>query len=398
MRTVIKNIRIITGTQQVVEHGSLQFENGRITQISEADLPGDHVIDGTGKTLIPGLIDCHVHLGMEVPGGNYEAQAENPTELGARIMRQCMEFPKYGITCVRNAGTERDGDLTARNVFQKYGAAAIRILASGTPISITGGHGNLAEGFDSRDEVLKETRRKIKQGVDVIKFVVTGGMGTKYSKPGSVQYTLEELAPAASEANFCGKITMAHCTSLEGAKNAIRAGVRSIEHAQLDEETVQMMREREQNGDEIFFCPTLITRDSILRCELPEFAWLREKADPGDMERKMNAVRLCRQYGIRICASTDTNTPFVAIGDTIKEIALYTACGLTNLEALQTATRNAAELCRIDQETGTLEAGKSADFVILAGNPLDDIRNLELVEQTFCRGTCLYQRKEAGRA
>lgn len=156
MKTVINHVRIITGTDQVIENGSFQFENGKITGISGEELKGDVVLDGTGKTVIPGLIDCHVHLGMEAPGQGFAMKASNDTELGARIMKQCLEFPKYGVTCVRNAGTDSDGDLYARNMFAREKFSSIRILACGTPISITGGHGNYAEGFDTAEEVLRE--------------------------------------------------------------------------------------------------------------------------------------------------------------------------------------------------------------------------------------------------
>ena len=393
MSTVIENIRIITGNGDVIERGSFKYEGDTIVEIGLGKLSGDHYLDGTGKTMIPGLFDCHVHLGMEVPEHGKEANPANETEMGVRIMQQCMAFPRYGVTCVRNMATDQDGDLMARDVLEREQYPAVRILASGGAISITGGHGDLAEGFDSAMEVLAETRRKIKKNMDVIKFVVTGGMGTKASKPGSVQYSVEELRPAVEEAKICGKITGAHCTSLQGARNAILAGVRSIEHAQLDEEAVALMVKRQGQGDEIFYCPTLIARYSILHNTNPEFAWLKAKAKPEDMERKMNAVRLCHENGIPVCASTDTNAPFVHIGDVLDEIALYNECGLTEMEAIQTATKNAARLCMLDQITGTLEVGKRADFVILSGNPLSDIRNLKLVEMTCRDGKMLYQKR-----
>ena len=389
MKTVVNHIRIITGTDHVIENGSLQFEDGRITALDNGVLEGEQVIDGSGKTMIPGLIDCHVHLGWEAPDRGLAMKPANDTELGVRIMEQCLKFPQYGITCVRNAGTDRDGDLSARNMFQREQFPSIRILACGTPISITGGHGNHGEGFDTADEVLKETRRKIKQDMDVIKFIVTGEMGTKYSNPSAVQYTREELEPSVTEANNCGKITMAHCTSLPGAKNAILAGMRSIEHAQLDEETVDLMKQRWNRGNEVFYCPAMITRHSILHHEDPELAWIRNKADSNDMEQKKKAIRLCHEAGIPVCAST--NTPFVRPGDVLQEIALYTECGLTNLEAIQTATINAARLCMIEKDTGTLEPGKSADFVILSGNPLENIHKVGKIESTWRAGICLYK-------
>ncbi|WP_455504397.1 amidohydrolase family protein [Blautia sp.] len=395
MKIVWNHARIITGNGEVLENASLSYEGDKILAVKGEEQDGEIVYDGTGKTLIPGLFDCHVHLGMELPGGIVPQQTTDRTELGARIMKQCLEFPKYGITCVRNMGTEQDADVTVKKVLEETGLPSVRILASGTAMSITGGHGNPAVGIDGRDELLKETRRKIKIGADVIKFVVTGGMGTKGSKPGMLQYTAEEMTPAVAEASLCGKITGAHCTSLEGAKEAIRAGIRSIEHAQFDEETADLMAERMTAGkNEIFYCPTMVTRYTIIHNTNPEFEWLRKKAKPGDMERKKKAVLLCKERNIPICASTDANAPFAGLDALLKELELYVECGLTEMEAIKTATLNASRLCMLDHVTGTLEAGKCADFVVLSANPLENICNLKQVEQTYRNGRILYQREQ----
>ncbi len=396
MTTAINHIRIITGNGTVWEDASLKFDQEKILSIRDGEQQADRVLDGTGKTMIPGLFDCHVHLGMEQPGKGVPEQEQDRTLLGARIMKQCLEFPRYGITSVRNMGTPKDSDITVHHVFEKSGLAGIRILARGEGIPITGGHGHREDGFDSPEEVLRETRRKIKAGADVVKFVVTGGMGTRSSNPVSLQYTAEELKPAVAEAKLCGKITGAHCTSLQGAREAVLAGIRTIEHAQLDEETADLMKRRSEEGDEVFYCPTMAARYSILHNTDPEFAWLTKKAKPGDMERKKQALHLCRERGIGICAGTDTNSPFVSVGDLLKELELYVEAGLSEMEAIMAATSTAARMCMLDSVTGTLEEGKQADFVILSANPLADIRNLRQVEMT-CRAGCVLYQKNDGR-
>lgn len=396
MTTAINHIRIITGTGKVLENASLKYENNIIVSVGQEKQQGDHVIDGTGKTMIPGLFDCHVHLGMEAPGAGEPERVDDRTVLGARIMKQCMEFPKYGITCVRNMATPQDSDIVIKNALERTNLPAIRILASGDGITITGGHGHLENGFDSSQEILRETRRKIKTGADVIKFVMTGGMGTKASKPGSLQYRAEDIRMAVEEASSCGKITGAHCASLEGAREAILAGVRSIEHTQLDEGTADLMKKRQVQGEEIFYCPTMAARYSIIHNTNPEYAWLTQKASPGDMERKAKAVMLCKERNIPVCAGTDTNSPFVRVGDLQKELELYVEAGMTELEAIETATVNGARLCMLDTVTGTLEPGKRADFVILSDNPLEDIRNLRHVVLTCRDGNVLFSSARGG--
>jgi imidazolonepropionase-like amidohydrolase len=227
----------------------------------------------------------------------------------------------------------------------------------------------------------------IKKGVDVIKLIATGGMATQGSIPNAPQLTEEQMRVACAEAERVGIITGAHCTGLEGAQNAIRAGVRSVEHAQLDEETVAMMREKGT-----FYCPTIITRARIIHSTAPELQWLRDKAKPGDLERKQKAVRLCHEAGVKIAAATDTTggllTPIGVLAD---EIILYTECGLSVSEALQTATKTAAELCKIEDMTGTLTVGKCADLVLLDGNPLENPQTLKNVELTYRNGQLLYK-------
>lgn len=392
MSILIRNARIIIGDGTVHDHASLLYEGKTIRYVGPDEKPADRVIDGTGKTLIPGLFDCHVHLGMVTPGSGVPMETEDETELGARMMKQCQELPRYGVTAVRNMGTNRDADIILKNALKNIEYPGIHVFTCGSPITITGGHGHLADGFDSPVEVLRETRRKIKLGADGIKFIMTGGMATKNSKPGALQYTAEDIRAAVSEAKGCGKITGAHCTSVEGAKEAIKAGVRSIEHTQLDEETADMMLERWKNGDPIYFCPTLVARYSILHNTLPEFAWITKKAKPGDMERKMKAVRLCHERGIPVCASTDANSPIVPLGGVLKELELYVECGLSEMEAITTATANAAALCMVDDSTGTLKEGKMADFVLLEKDPLQNIQNLHAVEMTVCGGQCLYRK------
>lgn len=385
MATVIRNAFIIDGKGGFIENGSIKFDCTGILDISEKELSGDSIIEAQNMTIIPGLIDSHVHLGM--PNMDFDV---SDSASGAIIVVQLQKCLEFGITAVRNMGTINDCDIHVRNLITSGLLKLPRMLASGRGISITGGHAwKMNIECDTPEEALKAARRQIKLGADVIKMFATGGMGTEGSVPNVSQLTEEQMRVVCIEAEKTGKLTAAHCTGLEGAKNAIRAGVRSIEHAQLDEEAVIMMKEYGA-----YYCPTIITRYNIINSTAPEYEWLRKKAKPGDLERKANAIKLCKQHDVKICASTDAEIGgLTKIGSSLlDEIGLYVKYGLTNMEVIMTATKNAAEMCRIDAETGTLETGKNADLVLLDENPLTDISALNSVRMTIRNGEILYKK------
>jgi len=384
MSIIINDVRILDGNGGIIEKGHIEFDETGILNISEEPLTGKTVIEGTGKTLIPGLIDTHVHLGMLGLDNNI-----SDAESGAITVVQLQTALKYGITTVRNLGTQNNNDIHVKKLIESGYFTAPRVLASGIGISITGGHGwQINQECDTPEESLRAARKQIRSNADVIKMFATGGMGTKGSIPNAPQLTEEQMRVVCEEAERVSLITAAHCTGLEGAQNAIRAGVRSIEHAQLDEKTTKMMRD---NGT--FYCPTIITRYNILHTTDPRFQWIRKKAKPEDLEKKEKAIRLCKQYGVKICASTDsTGEGLTTIGRSLlDEIELYVRYGLNNMEALETATKNAAELCKIDSQTGTLEVGKCGDMILLDENPLDNISALRTTRMVFRNGNIVYK-------
>lgn len=385
MRTIIHNVHLIDGTGTESTNMDVAFENGIIIDVASTPLQGDTIIDATGKTMIPGLIDCHVHLGFS--GFDDE---HTDAQIGALCLEQLQSCFQYGITTLRNMSTKNNVDIQIRDLIEENGIKAPRLLACGKGLSITGGHGwKFNVQVDTPEEALKAARGQILLKSDHIKLFATGGMGTKGSIPNCPQLTEDQMRVVCEEANRVGVLTAAHCTGIEGAQNAIRAGVRSIEHIQLDEETALLMKEKGA-----FYCPTIITRYNIVHTTDPAYQWIRKKAKPGDLERKALAIKLCKQHGIPICASTDAmGKGLTILGPSLSdELSLYVEYGLSPMEAIQTATKVASEMLRIDEETGTISKGKCADFVLLEANPLEDMKALKKVYMTFREGSIAYRK------
>lgn len=376
MTTVIKNVRVIDGTGNVMEQGSILFDNTGIQQISRENPQGDVEIDGTGKTVLPGLIDCHVHLGAGVLGTK---TPEEEQAMGMLVQFQALFA--HGITTVRNMGTADDCDIKVRDLVKRGYLTGPRIMACGRGISITGGHGwSMNYEVDGLEETRKAARKAIYNGADVLKMFATGGMGTKGSIPNAPQLSEAQMKVICDEADRTGLLTAAHCTGIEGAQRAIRAGVHSIEHIQMDEETAAMMKD---HG--CYYCPTIVTRYNIINSTEPEYEHMRRKASPGDLERKKKSINLCMKYGIPVCAGTDSigtilNNGLTKMGESLlTELKLYHEYGMSNMQVILSGTRTAAEMLRVDDEIGTLERGKQADLILVDGNPADDLKDRKSV-------------------
>ncbi len=390
MNTVIRHVRVIDGTGVIREEQNVLFNEEGIQKITSGELEAEREIDGTGKSLLPGLIDCHVHLGCGVLG-----QKVPEEEQGLAIVLQMKECIQHGITTVRSMATADDSDIKVRNMINSGYLKGCRILASGRGISITGGHGwSMNYECDTPDETRKAARKAIQAGADVLKMFATGGMGTKGSIPNAPQLSEEQMRIICEEADRRGLLTAAHCTGLEGAKRAIRAGVRSIEHIQMDREIAELMKE---HGS--YYCPTIVTRYNIIHSTEPEYEFMRKKASPQDLERKKKAIELCLEYGIPICAGTDSigsvcNNGLTRMGESLlTELKIYQEYGMTNMQVIKAATSVAAEMLRIDQETGTLEEGKCADMILVEGNPAQNLEDLKNLVMTVRAGAILYCRE-----
>jgi len=392
--TVILGATLIDGTgHDPMSNAALVIESGRIKEVSRRDhvlVPqGATVLHADGKTLLPGLIDCHVHVGYEA-GMHVLRRLMTPPSLGLLYaVPNCKATLEGGITTVRDAGGTPAGVKMAveRGLFP-----GPRMLVAVTILSQTGGH---ADGYmpccvdmraghfpdvphgvvDGVDEVRKKTREVLRAGADWIKLCTSGGVLSVADDPSAPQFTVEEIRAAVYEATAHSKRCMAHAQSTAGIKNALKAGISSIEHGiWLDDEAIDTMKKQG-----VYLVPTLAApRDVLAFAEatpgaLPEVMLNKAKAVADDHSA---SIRKAIQAGVKIAMGTDSGVG--PHGRNARELGLMVEHGMTPMQSIVASTLEAARLLRLDKEIGTLEPGKLADLLVVEGAVLENIR---LVEQ-----------------
>ena len=383
----LTNIRILTfGSDDVIESGEVLFNEEGILEVGQTvEGKGGEatLIDGSGMTVLPGLIDSHVHLGMDAsPDPFAKMKDEGPADIAYRAVQQGTQFLAAGITAVRNLGTRYNADISYRNAVQAGTITGPRVFAAGRPIVMTGGHGHvMAIEADGVDAVTRAAREQLKAGADVLKVMATGGVLTKGTDPGAVQLSEEEMRCVCQEAEHASKTTAAHTIGTEGIKNAVRAGVTTIEHAyMLDVEAVDLMLEKGT-----FLVPTLIAPRLILEQPASVPAHMIAKVEKIIDDHSVS-FRLALEAGVPIAAGTDAGTPFNVPGLLAEELVLMASNGMSNKDAIRSATLLAAKAVKADSLIGSIEKGKLADLIVVEGNPLEDLKTLKTPSHVFVNG------------
>ena len=376
---ILNNARLIDGTGRVWDRASIRVEGERIASVddvssaSEPPAPPDaDVVDLAGKTLMPGLINCHTHICLDGSPDPERAWRERSiTENVLIAARHAEGALRAGMTTVRDLGGCDFVDLGLKKAIQDGLLVGPQMLVSGKVLCMTGGHGHfMGREVDGPAEVRKGAREQLKAGADIIKVMATGGVMTPGVQPGSPQLTYDEMRAAIEEAEKAGKHTATHAQGATGIKNAVRAGIDSIEHGfYLDTEAIDLMLERVT-----YLVPTLAAIYHIIEggVESGIPAYVIDKAKRA-ADAHLASFRRARDAGVPIAAGNDAGTPFNLADNLASELELMVAAGMTPAEALHTAHAAAAHLLRLADEIGTVEPGKRADLVVLNGDPLEDI-------------------------
>lgn len=383
VKVLFKNAQLFDGeTFKENESFVVDSETGKFVNSNEDT---NKTVDLKGQFVVPGLINAHTHIVADPYGKVTQLGSpdSNPVTATYMALKNLSDLLSDGVTYIRDVGSIYDVDLKLSQLEQQGELLAPGIVASGSPLTMTGGH--FCEGsyeVDGVDEVRKFARTLLKKGADNLKLMATGGVSFSGETPHDVQLSLEELRAAVEEAHHKGRTACAHAQGTEGIKNAILAGVDSIEHAVfLDDETIQLCLDHET-----YIVPTLIAPYAINQNQdlLPEFMVKKSL----DIEKAhFKSIGQAAQAGIKLVMGTDSGTAMNNF-DTHStfEMELMVRAGATNLQTLQSATINAAKLLNIDDKVGSIEEGKLADFIILDHNPLDDIKVLQEEKTVYKKG------------
>jgi imidazolonepropionase-like amidohydrolase len=375
----IHHVRLIDGTGAVHERATLLVRGSKISAVgpsNEVKNPTGAVrIDGRGLSIIPGLIDCHVHLCL---GGEADVvatlESEQPSYTLLKSARHAKATIDAGFTTVRDVGSRDHSIFTLQQAIESGVMPGPRIIGAGLAICMIGGHARfIGQEVEGTEQVRKVVAEQVAAGAGVIKIIASGGVLTPGTSPDEAQMTMEELAAAVDAAQQAGKRVAAHAHGAAGMKNAIHAGVRSIEHATLlDDESGALMK---QYG--VYMVPTLSALATTAACRpgcgIPESALDKAKAMT---KRHRASFKAAHQSGIAIAMGTDAGTPFNYHGENAQELERMVAFGMTPMEAIVASTATAARLIGIQDSVGTLVKGMEADLVILKGNPLRRIEVL----------------------
>ncbi|MEB5759250.1 metal-dependent hydrolase family protein [Mammaliicoccus sciuri] len=384
---IIKNINLIDGTGKDIQRGvDIKIENHVISEIG-THLNGDNIIEGNGQYLLPGMIDSHVHVMLEMEP--LERRLATPFSYNFyKAIDHLKRTVDAGVTTVRDA---LGADLGLKEAVNDGLILGPRLQISVNALTITGGHGDsytksgiqlpiLQDGYpglpsgicDGVNEVRKKAREMLRAGADVLKVHATGGVTSATDHPDYTQFSLEELKVIVEEAQFRNnRKVMAHAQGLQGVKQCIEAGIHSIEHGiYLDDEAVQLMKEKE-----MYLVPTLLAPLSVI--EFAEELGMSEnsiKKSKQVMQDHIDSFKKAHQAGVKIAMGTDAGV--FKHGTNLRELELMVEHGMTEMEAIVSSTKTAAECLGYDEDLGTIEVGKKADFIVLDQNPLEDIKVL----------------------
>ena len=372
---ILRDARIVDGTGQVFEEASLRIdaETGRVTDVGDADARSEEPeFDLSGKTIMPGLVDAHVHFSLSGEPSVEKVVDMTEGELMLMEARNARTTLEAGVTGVRAMGA-RDLDPVLKAAIDRGDMPGPRMVANCRSITITGGHGHhMGREVDGPTDCRRAVREQIKRGAEFIKFMTTGGVTTPGTNPDTLAFTEEEIHALVDEAHRRGVHAATHVHGAEGAKAAARAGVDTIEHGTfLDDEAIDLMVR-----NDVVLVPTLSAPYRIMRNLEHATA---ESADKTEhvYERHIESYGNALRSGVEIVGGTDAGTPFNYHGTNATEVTFMAEHGMEPGEAIVAMTGRAADAIGL-AETGTLEPGNFADLLVLDGNPLE---NLSIVRE-----------------
>ena len=401
--TILKAARLIdTAAEVVQEQAAILLEGNTVRQIGTAETvhapEGASVqeIDYGDATILPGLVDSHVHLNGIGDGRAGDELVTLPDEvLTVQSAQNARRHLYSGVTTLRDCGAKNSTTFMLRQAVDLGIVPAPRLVLAGRPVAIIGGHlsyfGTTATGVD---ECRAAVRQLIKEGADFIKITATGG-STRTSHPLRPSFNVEELRAICDEAHRFGKHAAAHCASLQGMVNSLDAGIDTIIHGVhkdpdgADTYCPDITERIAEQG--VFVNPTLgqgVARirmledlEDLTAAQQAELDAARQTSDA-----RMDHFARMRDAGVVMAAGSDSAWSYYPMGDYQTDIEAHAMAGMSNMEAIVSATRDAARSCCIDSLVGTLEPGKQADVLVVNGNPLDDLADLRQVADVLLAG------------